>query len=247
MSGHSHYATIHRQKEAKDAKKGKIFSKLSKAISLAVKSGGSDDPEMNYKLRMAVEQARASNMPKDSIENAIKKASTAGDLQEVVYEGFGPYGIAVLIETATDNKNRTVQELKNIFERGGGSLGSPGSTAFNFRKSGLILVEKKPDVQSQILSLIDFGVEDVSESGDALEVFARAQDTGKLQKELEDSGEKVISVELIMKPSTPEFISDKDKADKIVSFLDKLDDHDDVQSVYANVEIDDNLLISERS
>src|SRR3989344_6041026 len=149
MSGHSKWATIHRSKEVKDAKRGNLFAKMGRAISIAVKAGGGPDPSANFKLRVAIEKARAADMPKENIERAIAKASEGGALEEVTYEGFGPGGIGVIVEAATDNKNRTAQEIKNAFERGGGNLAGPGSVSFNFEQKGFLLVKKtdKPDEQ----------------------------------------------------------------------------------------------------
>ncbi len=153
MSGHSHYATIKRQKGMKDAAKGKVFSKMGRAITIAVKSGGGiSDPNANYKLRMAVDAARAVNMPKENIERAISKAAGhSQSLDEIIYEGFGPGGVGIIVEAATDNRNRTAQEIKNIFERGGGNLGGPGSVAFNFDPKGLIVVKKGEASEPQML------------------------------------------------------------------------------------------------
>lgn len=143
MSGHSKWSTIKRQKAVTDQARGKIFSKLSKAISVAVKTGGSDNPDFNPKLRVAVETAKASNMPKSNIDRAIQRASEVGDLTEVLYEGFGPYGVGVVVEATTDNKNRTSQEIKTIFDRSGGNLGGPGSVMFNFVKKGMIIIKRQ--------------------------------------------------------------------------------------------------------
>src|SRR3989344_807087 len=174
MSGHSHYSTIKRQKGIKDAQKGRVFSKLSRLISLAVKAGGwITDPSANYKLRMAIESARAANMPKENVERAISRAGVeAESLEEMTYEGYGPMGIAVIVEVTTDSRNRTGQEIKNIFERVGGSLGGPGSVSFNFDTQGLIVIPKSDNAQTQILNLIDMGVEDFQEEQDSIEIYS---------------------------------------------------------------------------
>jgi YebC/PmpR family DNA-binding regulatory protein len=238
MSGHSHYSTIKRTKEANDAKKGQLFSKLSKAISVAVKTGGGDDPDSNHKLRMAIDQARAANMPKDNIKRAIDRGSGAGeDLNEIVYEGFGPEGVAVIVEVATDNRNRTAQEIKNLFERGGGNLGGPGSVTFNFEQRGLIVVKKQGDSEEQLLKLIDIGVEDVEEADDSIEVYVSPEKTSKVSDELRENGFVVESVELMQKPINYNSIADVERARKVLTFLDKLEDHEDVQKVYANIDI----------
>ena len=154
MSGHSHYATIKRKKDSTDAVKGMIFSKHSKAIQVAIKTGGSPDPDTNAKLRFTIDQAKSDNMPKANIDRILAKASEAGNLDEVTYEGYGANGIAVIVNTATDNRNRTSQEIKNIFERGGGSLAGPGAVSFNFESKGLIVLEKKSDVDEQCWYLL---------------------------------------------------------------------------------------------
>jgi len=177
MSGHSHYATIKRQKALTDAARGNVFSKHAKAIMIAAKGGG--DPESNFKLRVAIDKARAENMPKDNIERAIAKATSEGGvLTEAVYEGFGPSGVAVIVEAATDNKNRTAQEIKNLFERGGGSLAGPGAVSFNFESKGFLLIKKTSDPDSQMLTIIDMGVEDITDSVDGLEVYVAPDKLG---------------------------------------------------------------------
>src|SRR3989337_105283 len=170
MSGHSHYATIKRQKETKDAQKGKLFSKLSKEIAIAVREGGGTDSLANYKLRMAMDRARASNMPKENVDRIISKAKESGEkLESFSYEGFGPGGVSVIVEVASDNRNRTGQELKNLFERAGGSLTGPGSVSFNFEHKGLILLEKEANTEKQFFKLIDAGVEEIEETRDGIE------------------------------------------------------------------------------
>lgn len=243
MSGHSHFATIKRQKESKDAAKGKVFSKLARAISIAVRSGGGPDPDANYKLRMAIEAARNSNMPKENIERAISKASGSENaLQEVIYEGFGPYGVSVVVEVATDNRNRTAQEIKNIFERGGGSLGGPGSVSFNFEPKGFILIKKEDNVQDQMLKLIDLGVEEMEETDDAIEVYVPPNKLRETVETIKKSFLGVESSELILKPKNFQTIDDPQKVTKVLAFLNLLQEHDDVQKVFANLEVPDEVL-----
>jgi YebC/PmpR family DNA-binding regulatory protein len=243
MSGHSKWSTIKRQKEAKDIVKGKVFSKLSKMISIAVKTGGGPDPDTNYRLRMAIDKARSSNMPKGNIEKAILKGKKdKGSLEEVVYEGFGPSGIAVIVEVATDNRNRTAQEVKNIFERVGGRLGGPGSVTFNFEPKGLLLVKKKDNVEGQMLELIDKGVENIEETRDGVEVYTSVADISKKRKQFEDSGFEIVSAEMVQDPKNLQLVSDEKTARKAVNFLESLNDHEDVQKVYANIDIPDSLL-----
>lgn len=241
MSGHSKWSTIKRQKEANDHVKGKLFSKMGRAISVAVKAGGGSDPASNYKLRVVIDQARASNMPKSNIERAVSKASEVGNIEEVTYEGFGPAGVSVIVETATDNRNRTGQEMKNVFERSGGSLGGPGSVAFNFDSKGLIVVEKN-DAEKQILELIDAGVEDFEETEDGIEVYVSPTKVSEKRQDLEDKGFKIMSASLVKKPKNLVSITDKDAALKVVSFLEKIEENEDVQEVFANVNIPQELV-----
>ncbi|MBI4153610.1 YebC/PmpR family DNA-binding transcriptional regulator [Candidatus Woesebacteria bacterium] len=239
MSGHSHYATIRRQKELKDAQKGQIFSKLAKEITIAVKAGG-PDANANFKLRVAMDKARAANMPKDNVERAISSgSSSASSLEEISYEGFGPSGISVVVVVATDNKNRTSQEVKNLFERAGGRLAGPGSVSFNFENKGLLVVEKSSDAETQMLTLIDMGVEDIEETDDGLEVYVLPDKLSETKKKLEEAGFVVISAELFMKPKSLETISDPGQAKRALSFLDSLEEQEDVQKVYANLDVPD--------
>ncbi|KKU09419.1 MAG: transcriptional regulator, partial [Candidatus Woesebacteria bacterium GW2011_GWB1_45_5] len=187
MSGHSHFATIKRQKAVNDAAKGNLFSKMARSIMLAAKSGA--DPDMNFKLRFEIDKARAVSMPKENIERAISKATTeAANLQEVTYEGFGPGGVSVIVEAATDNKNRTAQEMKNIFERAGGSLAGPGAVSFNFENKGFMLVKKNENPEGMMLSLIDAGVEDIEESDDGLEVYVAPDKLSEMHKKIQALG-----------------------------------------------------------
>ena len=238
MSGHSHFATIKRTKEANDAKKGRVFSKYAKEIAIAVKTGGGIDPEFNYKLRMIVDKARSFNMPKDNIDRALRQAQGKQDnLEAVNYEGFGPCGVAVIVETATDNRNRTAQEIKNIFERAGGSLGGPGSVSYNFAQKGLLIVKKEDNFEEQMLKLIDCGAEEVEEAGDEIEVYTQPDKVKEVRDKVEKSGFLIKSAELCMEPKTFQQISDSKDASKILSFMEQLDECDDVSHVYANFDI----------
>jgi YebC/PmpR family DNA-binding regulatory protein len=238
MSGHSHYATIHRQKEIKDAQKGKIFSKLAKEIVIAVKTGGGEDPTSNFKLRVVMDKARAANMPKDNVDRAISSgSSSAANLEEAPYEGFGPSGIAVIVETATDNKNRTGQEIKNLFERAGGRLAGRGSVSFNFEKKGLLLIDKTGDPDTQMLALIDAGVEDMEETDDGIEAYVSQEALSQTRKKVEEAGFTVSSAELMMKPLSYQTITDPSEAKKALNFLESLDEQEDVQKVFTNLDI----------
>ena len=184
-------------------------------------------------------------MPKENIERAIARASGgAGErqLEEVVYEGYGPEGVAIIVEAATDNRNRTTAEMKQLFERGGGSLGGPGTVTYQFRPMGLITVRKSDKPDEQILKIIDLGVEDVEEAADALEVYIQSQHLGELREKLSQSGFKVLSAELVKQPKNEIKIKDADKATKVLKLMDSLQEHDDVQRVFANFDIPEEVL-----
>lgn len=235
MSGHSKWSTIKRQKGIADAKRGLLFSKLARAITLAAKLGGTD-PTANLKLRMAVDKARESNMPKENIDRAIErgKPGAGGDLHEVIYEGYGPGGVAILIEATTDNRNRTTQEIKNIFERGEGSLGSPGSVAYQFEQRGQVVVEKGENPDERMLIIIDLGVEDVHEVEDAIEVHTKSAEVFKTKESLESAGIPVKSAELVFTPKNMVDLPE-DKQAKVLKLLENLDDNENVQRVFANL------------
>lgn len=235
MSGHSHYATIKRQKETKDAARGNLFSKLSKMIQIAIKTGGGPVPESNFKLRVAIEKAKSFNMPKDNIERILKSAqSKMESIEEVVYEGFGPCGVAVIVETATDNRNRTGQEIKNIFERVGGSLGGPGSVSYNFENKGYLLIKKMDNTEDQTLSLIDMGVDDVEETDEGIEVYTQPEKLKEVRENVETAGMEILKTELRMEPKNYIELSKPEDSEKITKFLDTLEEHDDVQRVFSN-------------
>lgn len=243
MSGHSKWSTIKRQKEATDIKRGKIFSKLAKAITITAREGA--DANTNFKLRLEIERAKQVNMPKENIKRAIDKASGGtgeGQLEEVIYEGYGPGGIAVIAEAATDNRNRTTAEIKKMFERGGGSLGGPGSVGYQFKPMGLITVQKGAKPDEQILKIIDLEVEEVEEAADALEVYVQSQNLGKVKESLDQGGFKVLNVELAKQPENEVQINDPEKAVKILKFMDSLQEHDDIQKIYANFDISEEVL-----
>ena len=181
-------------------------------------------------------------MPKENIERAISKASGGEVLEEVFYEGFGPGGVGVIVEVATDNRNRTGQEIKNLFEKAGGRLGGPGSVSFNFEPKGLILVRKQKNLESQILTLIDLGAEDVEETENDVEVYVSPEKLASVRKVVEEKGFEVTSSELIQKPKNFVTVSSSEEAKKTISFLDNFNDHDDVQKVFANLDVPKDLI-----
>ena len=245
MAGHSKWANIKHRKARQDAVKGKLWSKCSRAIIIAAKNGGGD-PEMNLTLRYAIDDAKAANMPKDNIEKAIKKG--AGELdsgesyQEIRYEGYGPGGVAVIVDCLTDNVNRTAPEMRKIFEKGGGNLGKPGAVAFGFASKGVIVIEAdKVDEEKLMEIVLEAGAEDVAESGGALEVTCEPANFIPVRQALETAGIGPDSAELTMIPANT-IACDEDLAGKVMRLVDTLEDHDDVQNVYHNAEIDDEVM-----
>jgi len=243
MSGHSKWSTIKRKKEVADNARGKVFSKFSQLIAIAVKTGGGVDPQTNPSLREVIERAKAVNMPKTNIKRAIESASKSGEnLEEVVYEGFGPEGIFVLVEVATNNRNRTAQEIKGLFDRGGGRLAGPGAVSFNFDTRGLVLLKKEKDHESQVLKLIDLGVEDVEVVEDGVEVFIEPNKLSDLKKKLAKNGFEVKSSEVVKSPKTTQKIKDVKTITRVLGLLDSLENQDDVKKVYANIDVPEELI-----
>lgn len=238
MSGHSKWATIKRQKGANDAKRGQLFTKLAMAITIAVKEGaGNTDPNFNFKLRLAIDKARAANMPKENIERAIDRAkgTGAGDLSEVMYEGFAPGGVAVIVQAVTDNKMRTVSEIKNLFEKNGGAFGSVGSVSYLFTQKGELITKKNGKSFDDYLSVaLETGVEDVEENDDQVIFYTRPTDLFEAKKNLEAQGLSLISSEIVYEPNTYIDITQPATREKIISFLEKIEDQDDVQKVFSN-------------
>jgi YebC/PmpR family DNA-binding regulatory protein len=243
MSGHSKWSTIKRQKGAADAKRGALFTKLGKEITIAARAGG--DPDANYRLRLAVDKARQANMPADNIKRAIERA-TGGDkaieYEEIVYEGYGPGGVALLVETATDNRNRTAAEVRSIFSKSGGQLAGQGSVAWQFEQQGVVSVEREgADPDDIALMAIDAGAVDVDTDADPMEIATEPTDLMSVQAALEGAGVKVDSAELTMVAKQPIEI-DLDKARQNLKLIEHLEDSDDVQRVTANFELPDEIL-----
>ena len=241
MSGHSKWATIKRQKGANDMKRALIFTKLASAISIAVSQGGGvADPDGNFRLRLAVEAARAANMPKENIERAIARAAGKqdSDLEEVVYEGFGPGGFSVIVEAFTDKKQRTVAEVKNAFDKNGGSMGAQGCVMYQFEKKGLIVVEKKGKLLEDVFMIAaDSGADDVEEAGEEFLVYTKPEDLAKVRSVLLTGGLSLKAAEFMYKPTVLFPISDKSSVEKAIAFVEKMEDVSDVQKVYVNFDI----------
>jgi YebC/PmpR family DNA-binding regulatory protein len=248
MSGHSKWAQIKRQKGVADARRGQLFTKLAREITIAVRQGGAN-LESNFQLRLAVQKARDNNMPSDNIERAIKRGSGetgASALAEVKFEGYGPSGIAVLVEALTDNRNRTVQDVRRLFTRHGGNLGETGCVSWLFENRGVITVESNAsDAEEIVLRAIDAGAEDVKTEKDYVEIYTQPQDLEKVRKAVEEK-DHVISAELSLTPKTTVLL-DENKAVQALNFLDELEGLDDVQRVYSNIDFSDATLDRLRS
>ena len=242
MSGHSKWSTIKHKKAITDQRRGKVFSRLSKGLIVAIKTGGGNNPNTNYKLKVAIEKAKTLNMPKNNIERVLKNAEKEKDMEEIVYEGFGPGGFSVIVETATDNRNRTVAEIKKLFEKNGGRVGGPGSVAFNFSLKGMLLVEKKGNVEEQILKIMDLDVEDVEEVEGVVEVITPPTSLSKVKDKIEKLGYKIISFELVQNPQNLHSLKEKNEVNKALSFLETIEDHEDVQKVFSNLDFPEKLI-----
>jgi len=245
MSGHSKWSTIKRKKGLVDAKRGKIFTKLIKEITLAARLGGADI-EGNARLRQAIMAAREENMPKDNIDRAIKKAVGEGDgaanYEEVTYEGYGPGGVAVLVETMTDNKNRTVAEIRHILVKYGGNLGENGCVSWIFKKKGSIVFDKKAVNEDLLVELaIEAGAEDVREEESDLQVITDTVSFEDVKRALDSQGLKYIEARISMIPQNTVKL-DTGKAEQMLKLMEKFEDNDDVQNVYANFDIPDNVM-----
>ncbi len=244
MSGHSKWSSIKHKKGIADARRGKIFTKLIREITVAARLGGSD-PSGNPRLRAAIAAAKAENMPKENIERAIKKGT--GELEgaayeEASYEGYGPGGVAVLVDCLTDNRNRTVAEVKHLFERHGGSLGEPGCVAWLFEKKGLIVVEKDKVNEEKLLDVaLEAGAEDVREGDSEFEVITEPSDFETVKKAIEDHGIPYSVAEISMIPKNTVKLDGK-KAQQMLSLMQALEDNDDVSHVYANFDIPDDVM-----
>ncbi len=245
MSGHSKWSTIKRKKGAIDAKRGKIFTKVIKEITLAARLGGGD-PETNARLRQAIMTAKDENMPKDNIERAIKKgAGTGADAviyEEVTYEGYGPGGAAVLVEVMTDNKNRTVAEIRHIFSKHGGNLGENGCVAWIFEKKGAIILEKKSVHEDELMELVlEAGAQDVRDDENEFTVITAPASFDGVKKAIDERRIKCIDAKIGLIPQTTVKL-DGAKAEQMLKMMEKLEDLDDVQDVYANFDIADEIM-----
>ncbi|MDX1690170.1 MAG: YebC/PmpR family DNA-binding transcriptional regulator [Acidimicrobiia bacterium] len=241
MSGHSKWSTIKHKKAAADAKRGKLFGKLARAIEVAAREGGGD-PEMNASLALAVQKAKDASMPNDNIERAIKRGIgevEATHYDEIWYEGYAPGGVAMYVQILTDNRNRAASDVRSTFTRHGGSLGEPGSVAYLFEQKGYVLCQGDED--EIMLAALEAGAEDVRESGDQYEVITALGDFQTVRSALEDSEITVVQAEVTQLPTTTVPL-DEGKAKQVLRLVDALEDLDDVQTVYANFDVSDEIL-----
>jgi len=244
MSGHSHWATIRRSKAANDAKRGRAWSKVARRIIVASKAGGGN-PDENLQLRYAIDDAKAVNMPNDTIAKAIKKGTGelgAQDYEHVVYEGYGPGGVAFIVDCLTDNRNRSAPEMRKIFERAGGQLGAANCVAWMFEQKGTFWVSAdKADEDSLMEIALDAGADDVTRDGDMFEILCKVNSFSTVKKALADKGIEPDSAEIAMLPKTTVAVAG-DKASQVLRLMDAFEEHDDVQKVYANFDMPDEVL-----
>jgi YebC/PmpR family DNA-binding regulatory protein len=246
LSGHSKWSSIKHKKGAADAKRGKLFSKLSRAIIVAAKEGGGD-PANNLALQNAIEKARSYSMPRDNIDRAIAKGSgadaDASTFETVVYEGYGPEGVAVIVEALTDNRNRTASDVRHLFAKHGGNLGATGAVAWQFERRAVVVVPADGvDEEELFLAAADGGADDLERDGDTFQITAAPDALGAVRDAVQAAGFTVDSAELTMLPKTTVAVEDEVKARQVMRLVDALDDNDDVQDVYANFDIPEQVL-----
>jgi YebC/PmpR family DNA-binding regulatory protein len=244
MSGHSHWATIKHKKGAVDARRGKLWSKLSRAIIIAAKNGGGD-PNMNLKLRYAIDKARQVSMPNDNIHRAIKRGTGEVEgmvFEEITYEGFGPGGVAVMVDVLTDNRNRTNGEVRKVFERGGGKMGSAGNVAHMFERKGVFTIAAEGVDEDSLMAIaLDAGADDMQRDGPAFEITCDPASFNKVQEALQKNGVNATHSEITQLPKIPMDV-DAEAAQKVLRLMEALDDHDDVQHVYSNLHLTPEVL-----
>jgi YebC/PmpR family DNA-binding regulatory protein len=246
LSGHSKWSSIKHKKGAADAKRGKLFSKLSRAIIVAAKEGGGD-PANNLALQNAIEKARSYSMPKDNIDRAIAKGSgadaDADAFETIVYEGYGPEGVAVIVEALTDNRNRTAADVRHVFAKNGGNLGATGAVAWQFDRRGVVVVPADGvDEEELLLVAADGGADDIQRDGDVFQVTSAPDSLAAVREAIEGAGFTVDSAELMLVPKTTVAVEEEAKARQVMRLIDALEDNDDVQDVYANFDIPERVL-----
>ena len=241
MSGHSKWSTIKRQKGAKDAARGALFTKIGNAIAIAAKGGG--DPDTNFALRLAVDKAKAANMPLANIQRSIDRGSGklgGAQISEVMYEGYGPKGVAILVEAATDNINRTLPDVRLAFSKHGGRMAEQGAVAFQFTRKGMIRIKGKGD--ELLLQLMDLGVDDIRDEDDEMVIYTDQKELAKVRDQIKAEGIEILEAELTYIPGSTVDIEDKETAGKIIRLMDALEDIDDVTNIHINFEIPEELV-----
>ena len=251
MSGHSKWSTIKRQKGATDARRGQLFTKLTREIAIAVREGGGSDPDLNYRLRLAVDKAKGSNMPMDTVDRAISRAAGGGDsdehLENLLYEGYGPGGTAIMLQALTPNRNRTASEVRSVFTKAGANLGEAGCVAWNFESRGIITLEvDETQVEDIALLAIDASADDVKVDGRYLEIYTQPESMETVRKELEHHEINTSSAEISMMPMSTVSLGVRE-AEQTLKLLDNLEDLMDVQKVYSNADFPDEVLEKYRS
>lgn len=244
MSGHSKWAQIKRKKGVADVKRGAVFTRLGREISLAAREGGGD-PGANFTLRLAIDKARSQNMPKENIERAVKRGtgelSEGGQLEDAIYEGYGPGGSALLVQVLTDNRNRTASEVRHMFTRGGGNLAASNAVAWMFEKRGVVTIENAKNADDLALELIDAGADDVKTDGTLVEAFCAPEQLRNFRDTLEKNKVPITSVELAWVSKNPAEVT-VEQAAATLKLMETLEEHDDVQKVYTNVDISDEVM-----
>jgi len=248
MAGHSKWANIKHKKGKADEKKGKEFTKIAKEITIAVKTGGSGDPEANPKLKLAIQKAKAINMPNENITRAINKGTGEGEseaLEEILYEGYAPGGVAIMLSIATDNRNRTASEIRHLFAKNNGNLGESGCVAWMFKRSGLITINKNAlaiDEEELMMTALDLGADDVREDEESYEIITTPEAFMEIKEGLEAQNINLEDADIVMLPQNTVEINDPETAAKIIKLIDLLEDHDDVQNVYTNMSLSDEVM-----
>lgn len=244
MSGHSKWANIKHRKAAQDSKKGVAFQKLVKVIIAAAKEGGGD-PNNNFRLKVAIDRAREGNVPMDNIDRAIKRGTgeLGGTVEDILYEGYGPNGVAVMVQAMTDNRNRTAPEMRSLFTKSGGAIGELGCVAWNFDRKGVIEVTGQGiDEDELLMAAIEAGAEDMNSAEDSFEIICEPSQLTSVAEALKNAGYNVESIELEMIPKNTVAVTDKNEAQKLLNMVERFEEHDDVQAVYANFDIPDEIL-----
>lgn len=241
MSGHSKWANIKRRKEATDSKRANIFSKIGKEITVAVKTGGSGDPSINSKLRDVIAKAKSNNMPNDNINRCVQKAigdANGSNYEEITYEGFGPYGVSVIVESMTDNKNRAAADIRCIFNKSGGSMGQTGSVSYMFDKKGYILIEKTSSLNEDALMMdaLEDGADDVILEEEYIEIITSVDKFSAVRESLENKSYKILEADIRQLPNIKKDLTEEEE-EKFLNFIDKLEENDDVQNVWHNADI----------